>query len=339
MMAAGRTSAMALRQLTAGDRRIYGCLLPRHCSTAVGQRKEPNPSISVHKSYKVQAALCIERPPTKILEPDFKKRWREFKTTWEKRTGNSISLSDELVFMRFFFHWLGDTTKERQLANGGSLQLITSGRGSGAGKGKGSRKGGGWAEAETSLARVGGGAAVPETGDLDSMLASEGLELAFPEHGRKVVRRRRVEKRVDLQVDDTNIRDIRRLTGNSLFLLVRYPGGTCWTFPKADRVHGESMNETLLKLCERQFGPEFSPHVIGGCPFSHRKRRSEGCPGIQGRKIFYYRARVPSSGVMVSPAQELVSDFAWLSRSELSLYLGDAEWHAVRDGLPLDSLA
>lgn len=298
----------------------------------------PTPTISVHKNYKIQAALCIERPPTRVLEPDFRRRWREFKTSWEKRTGNSISLSDELVFMRFFFQWLGDTTKERQISSGGSLQLITSGRGAGGG-GKASRRAG-WGDAESggALARAGGAQAEP--GGLDSLLATQGLDLAFPEHGRKVQRRRRVEHKAAVAIDDSNIKDVRRLASNSLFLVVRYAAGARWTIPKADRVHGEGMRETLLKMCERQLGPELSPHVIGACPFSHRKRRCERGPdvGVHGRKIFYYRARVPLTGAAISPADGLVSDYAWCSRGELSLYLSENEWHAVRDGLPLDDV-
>merc|ERR1719413_312821 len=101
------------------------------------------------------------------------------------------------------------------------------------------------------------------------------------------------------------MRAMKRLGDRTLFLLVRYGQSAKWTFPKADRAHGQPMRETLYRLCERQLGSDFSPYILGACPFAHRKRRSDRDPGIEGRKLFYYRARVvPGYGADVLPGTE-----------------------------------
>ena len=54
-------------------------------------------SISVHKGLKIQGALCLERPPLRLVEPSFKRSWRAFREAWELRTGNQLTLEDELA--------------------------------------------------------------------------------------------------------------------------------------------------------------------------------------------------------------------------------------------------
>lgn len=272
-----------------------------------------SPDISVHKGFKLQAALCVERPPLFVQEPDFKKRWRAFREAWEKRTQNSIQVDDDLVFMRYHFQFLEDPRAMRALS---AVPAADSG-----------------ANAPVRAAGEGGVDA------LDQLLATEGLDLTFPKQGRKIVRRKKVDQRVEERVDDSDLHSMKRLAHRTLFLLVRYGQGSKWTFPKADRVQGQPIRETLERLCERQLGSEFSPYLLGACPFSHRKRRSERDPGIDGRKVFYYRARAwPGVGSDLSLGEESpVVDWAWCSRDELSKFLQVNEWHCVREGLPMDS--
>ncbi|CAK0876936.1 unnamed protein product [Prorocentrum cordatum] len=96
------------------------------------------------------------------------------------------------------------------------------------------------------------------------------------------------------------------------------------------------MRETLARLCDRQLGPGLDPYVVGACPFAHRKRRGGQHPGIEGRKVFYYRARHVPGRDLLPPSDSPVSDWAWLSRGELPSHLEEGEWRAVRSGIPLD---
>eukprot|EP00931_Biecheleriopsis_adriatica_P044259 TRINITY_DN2529_c0_g1_i1.p1 TRINITY_DN2529_c0_g1~~TRINITY_DN2529_c0_g1_i1.p1 ORF type:complete len:363 (+),score=64.77 TRINITY_DN2529_c0_g1_i1:54-1091(+) len=333
-------SGLARRSLPCMLRRSYAA--PAEASSAV--ERERTQSISVHKGLKIQAALCVERPPLVVVEPDQAKRWRAFQEAWSMRTNNHLTLEDEIVFMRFHFHFFQDRKATQALAAGAQPQVLSGSSGGGGGGGGGGRKG----RAGPSAISAGGtsdglvAAMNPKgvsRGGLDSLIGEEGLNLAFPELGRKTTQRRRVEKKKEEQVDHADLRSLRRLTNSSLFLLVRYKGAKHWTFPKADRAHGQPMRETLLRLSERQFGAQFNPYVVGACPFAYRKRKSQLHPGIEGRKIFYYRARLVPGSELILPGDSPVTDWAWCSREELSKFLDGGEWYVVRDSLPLDDLS
>eukprot|EP00444_Apocalathium_aciculiferum_P022520 CAMPEP_0183434542 /NCGR_PEP_ID=MMETSP0370-20130417/63612_1 /TAXON_ID=268820 /ORGANISM="Peridinium aciculiferum, Strain PAER-2" /LENGTH=346 /DNA_ID=CAMNT_0025621249 /DNA_START=33 /DNA_END=1073 /DNA_ORIENTATION=+ len=284
--------------------------------------RERTQSISVHKGFKVQAAICVERPPLYVQEPEYKRRWRVFREAWEKRTNNHLKIDDDIVFMRYHFQFLEDPRAARSIG-GSAPKAIAAGDGAGS------------ADAMATAGDFSGGGSA-----LDKLLSSEGLDLAFPKQGRKTVRRRKQERMLVEQVDDHDVRAIKRLGNRTLFLLVRYGQASKWTFPKADRAHGQPMRETLHRLCDRQFGENFAPYILGACPFAHRKRRSDQDLGIEGRKVFYYRARVVP-GVNADLALEdggPIADWAWCSREELPKYLDVNEWHCVREGLPLDSI-
>ncbi|CAK9048080.1 unnamed protein product [Durusdinium trenchii] len=280
--------------------------------------------ISVHKGLKIQGALCVERPPLQIVEPDYKQKWRAFKEAWDLRTGNHLTMDDEIVFMRFHFHFLQDKAATQALAAGEAPALL---RGLGS-KSGGGRKRGSASKLATSVSTDTLVAAMsPKAArGLDSLVGEEGVDLAFPELGRKAVKRRKVEKRKEEKVDDSDQRSLRRLRSHSLFLLVRYKNAKHWTFPKADRLQGQGMRETLLGLADNQLGPDLRPYLVGACPFSYRKRLSNQNPGIQGRKIFYYRARLLPSSEVALPETTPVSDWAWFNRQELESNLEEGEW-------------
>mmetsp|Transcript_4378 Transcript_4378/g.8769 ORF Transcript_4378/g.8769 Transcript_4378/m.8769 type:complete len:363 (+) Transcript_4378:59-1147(+) len=292
--------------------------------------REPTASISAHKGLKVQAALCVERPPLQVLEPDFKKRWLEFRESWEARTGNQLTVQDEIVFMKYHFHFFGDNVAYRALTSGGAARLA-------AGRGGGTRRG---------IARAGksalSDALVPQSGtedSLDQLLSGTGIDLAFPDQKGRATQRRLVQRKRAESVDDSSLRSLQRLRRKSLYLVVRYRDAPAWTFPKADRPHGMAMREVLLRLCESQMGPNFEPYLVGACPFAYRKRLSGQRTGINGRKVFYYRARLPPGMDARPPSDGSVADWAWCSREELPQRIRDGEWRAVRDGLPLDELS
>merc|ERR1719356_1943373 len=80
-------------------------------------------SISVHKGFKIQAALCVERPPLRVLEPEWKQRWRTFREAWDLRTNNQLSVDDEIVFMKYHFQFLEELKERKSLAGGPSASL------------------------------------------------------------------------------------------------------------------------------------------------------------------------------------------------------------------------
>jgi len=323
------------------------CLSTAASPEAVAHGSLRSQSISVHKGLKLQAAICVERPPLSVVEPEYNQRWRAFKEAWELRTNNQLTLEDEIVFMRFHFHFFQDRKATEALEAGAMPQVLSGGSGGGgSGGGSGGRKGraaslisgaGSSAKSDGLVAALRPKGTSPD--GLDSLIGEEGLSLAFPELGRKTKQRRKVEQRRIEEVDDSDLRSLRRLDRSSLFLLVRYKNGKRWTFPKADRAHGQPMRETMLRLCERQFGTQFTPYIVGACPFSYRKRKSALHPGIEGRKIFYYRARLVPGSQVVLPGDSSVVDWAWCSRQELPTYLEEGEWHVVRDSLPLDDVS
>ncbi|CAK0876937.1 unnamed protein product [Prorocentrum cordatum] len=184
-------------------------------------QRERAPSISVHKGFKIQAALCVERPPLRFVEPDYRKRWRAFREAWERRTNNHLSMADEIVFMRFHFHFYED--RAATLALGGAAGQLRGGareegdapslpgaRGSAAAAGQG--------DSLVSPSAFGGGSG-GGAGGLDALLSGEGLDLVFPEVGRRTARRRRVERKVIETEDVGDFKSLKRLHNQSLFLI------------------------------------------------------------------------------------------------------------------------
>jgi len=273
----------------------------------------------------------VERPPLQVLEPDFKRRWLEFRESWQARTGNQLTVQDEIVFMKYHFHFFGDKEAYRALTSGGTARLAA-GRGGG-----GSRKA---AAISNRTALTDALAARSGTEDgLDQLLSGSGIDLTYPEQRGRATQRRQAQRKQAESVDESSLRSLQRLRRHSLYLVVRYRDAPAWTFPKVDRPHGMAMREVLLRLCESQLGPGFEPYIVGACPFGHRKRLSGQLTGINGRKVFYYRARLPPGMDAAPPSDGLIADWAWCSREELPRRLRDGEWVAVRDGLPLDELS
>jgi len=297
----------------------------------VQQLREPAASISVHKGVKVQAALCVERPPLQVLEPGFKQRWLEFRESWQARTGNQLTVQDELVFMKYHFHFFGDKEAYRALTSGGIARLAA-GRGGGGGR-KVAAVTNRSALTDALVARSG-----TEDG-LDQLLSGTGIDLAYPEERGRATQRRQAQRRQAPKFDESSFRSLQRLRRHSLYLVVRYRDAPAWTFPKVDRPHGMVMREVLLRLCEAQLGLDFEPYIVGACPFAYRKRLSSLHMGINGRKVFYYRARLPPGMDVAPPSDGSVADWAWCSREELPRRIQDGEWLALRDGLPLDELS
>lgn len=274
----------------------------------------PPSSISVHKGYRIQTALCVDRLPLRFQSPSHEEQWRLFKEAWDRRTNNHLSVDDDIVYMRFHFQFLQLPSKKQVQAPPKREQLEEAGSPRG-------------------VAQLPGPA---EGGDsVDALVSGEGLDLMFPEERKGRRRRKKVKEEVKVVIDDSDVRSPLRLANRCVFLVVKY--GNRWTFPTADRAHSESMRNTLHKLCDRQLGISFRPHLVGTCPFTFMKRKNEALPGIDGRKIFFYRAHhVDGQTEIQIPEDSPVMDYAWLTHEELPRYIGASTWAAVKEGLPLD---
>jgi len=263
------------------------------------------PAISVHKGYKIQASLCVDRLPIEYSEPKYCKEWREFREEWEERTGTKMSVPDEVTFMSYPFQFL--LTEEEQ------------------------RK-------RRVLVEKTGDETMSE---LEYLLSQEGLSLS----AQAPRKRKAKTKALDASADEAaRARELARATVRSLereglrhvYLVVKY--GSKWMFPLTDRRPNDTMRDTLRRLCAEQLGEGFSPCYVGRCPFTHDKLHyGHGQLGILGRKVFYYRGyHVPGTPNVQPPRDGPVADYAWLTRSELPKYLSEHKMYVAHPGLPLD---
>uniref|UniRef100_A0A0G4HP48 Ribosomal protein L46 N-terminal domain-containing protein n=1 Tax=Chromera velia CCMP2878 TaxID=1169474 RepID=A0A0G4HP48_9ALVE len=308
----------------------------------------PSPyMVAAHKGYKIQASLCVSRLPLEFEEPLHVKTWRDYRAEWEERTGNAVELSDDVIFMENAAGQFIETEEQKRRRR---TQL----------------------EATGDL----------DVSELDFMLSRE--RAGSSKVARAMARRReeqaeRKRKRGSNTVDEEAERekerqrallmregDIRRLQKRLLFLLVRY--GSRWTFPLEDKRMGESVSETLKRLCDDQLGRSFSPFLLSASPCASDKRVARDAPalparrasldpvgvaasrglrgaldteeaprGLFGRKIFFYRAlHVPGHENVAPPQNSPVSDFVWIPKEEIPAKLSERKWTIIRDALPTD---
>lgn len=177
------------------------------------------------------------------------------------------------------------------------------------------------------VCQVSSGSAAPQlaTADhsssgLDSILSSEGLNLAFPTARRRTVTRRTAARQQAEVVNDADLKQIKRLGGRSLFLLVRYAGGKTWTFPKAggwrddgggDLVEVVSGREDPVGLHLVGFGPKLAPQFLDDCPATCGQVRSPpGSPGLAFRDAWRATLRQLSGNLILSARTGLSSAIA-----------------------------
>jgi len=257
--------------------------------------------VTVHKGYKVQAALCCDRLPIiSRTVPTFDK-WRRFREEWAAENNVATRPSDDLVFMRFPFHWLEsqeeiDYRKRQQV--------------------------------------IGTKAEIGEQAGIEGLLRQEGLDFDFSAFEKQESGTTAKEKQLEeVEVDDPRSALQRR--ERCLWLIVRYKDHKEWQFPTVDHVPTESMRETLQKLCLHHFGPKVSPYYVGMSPFAMHKCKDTSL-GLKGNKTFFYRSHWIPDNEFSLPEDSPVEDWRFVTREELHQLLPRDSWRTVRYGLPLE---
>ncbi|OEH78838.1 hypothetical protein cyc_07744 [Cyclospora cayetanensis] len=231
----------------------------------------PEYEVSVHRGLKVQASLMLQRLPLTYKEPEHERQFRLYKEEWERSTGNTTVLSDEITSPRG--PWKGHV--------GIGLLLVAT---------------------TPAIDRAYGvqadsGSAASTTGEREEQSLSRSPERV-------------------------------------LLLLVRYANG--WQLPVEDRRHGQTMRQTLARLCMQQLGLREAPFMVGFAPAAVQHIRNKPRETVQGRQVFFYRAyHVFGQPQVCPPANSPVCDWAWLPAEEAKHRMSPNAFSAIRDALLL----
>ena len=221
----------------------------------------PNRLVSVHRGYKLQCAVVVDRPPLIFGEAPHLARWRSFEEAWRARTGNEVTLHDNVAFYQSGAGGAGAGTSGKLERKGAANFLETPAEYLQRQKDK--------ARAAKGRGGAGAGAALPGVG----VAADTDYENAV------------------------GVPDYLRNPEGFLYLLVKYKGTDLWTFPRVDRLVRPSTGMAMSMrgsiedgILDRQLSgggredEKFNPHMAGFAPFAHESYSS-------GRRVFYYRAR------------------------------------------------
>ncbi|CDJ70244.1 hypothetical protein, conserved [Eimeria necatrix] len=310
---AGAAHASCQRQLSSASASKTAATLGGKSSAGVGllraatlllNNPPPHYEVSVHKGLKVQASLLLQRLPLVYKEPKHEQEFRLFKEEWERRTNNSAILGDEITYMQLPGHFL-ETRQQQQ-------------------------------QREQKEQRTGDA----QMSELDMLLQQEGLVI-----DRHKMRRQRRQHQDNAGVTasasaapttaaEREDQSLSQLPERVLLLLVKY--GHSWQLPVEDRRQGQTMRQTLARLCMKQLGLREAPFMVGFSPAAVRHIRNKPGEVIQGREVFYYRAyHVPEQPQVCLPADSPVRDWAWVTAEEARRRMPAAGFAAVRDSLLL----
>lgn len=274
----------------------------------IGSQAAP---ISVHKGYRIEAALCVTRfvfnsllflifrMPIIFKEPQYAKEWRLFEERWKNATNTKLILNDVITFMGFPDQFLLSEEEKRKR----ELLATTTGN--------------------------------LEESEIDTLLGQEmeskrQLEALAGRERRKVASGKKEVKQKTVIIPEFQKFD--RLPYDPLYLIIKKENR--WQFPKSSRIHGDSMRETLARIAAEQLGKDFTPYLVAACPFTVEKRRLVKTPGLEGRKTFFYKAYIHEEAGDITGG-EGVEDWAIVSRSELKDFIGESKFAAVEGTLPL----
>jgi len=130
-----------------------------------------------------------------------------------------------------------------------------------------------------------------------------------------------------------DLRSVERHLAQSLVLVVQQKlgSGAKWMMPQGRHRTGESMRQTAERTLRTVVGPDIRARFLGNAPWGFYKykypknlRRESGAIG---GKVFFYKA-VLDGGSVAPPAGE-VSDYKWLTRSELRAQLLSSYYRSV----------
>ena len=256
---------------------------------------------SVHRGSKVVLSLCVCRLPSKYVEPEFAKKYRQWHQEWEERTNNRLNIADGLAYLKTPGHFL-PSIEERQ-----KLQRLAEN-----------------SNTDTSEVKK------IHTNEIDELLASEGIpELENLQS--------EADTTNSAAKSDSNLRkDLQTLQLDAeslLWLIVKYKSNpSVWTMPFANRRESDSAFNTLKRICLEQIG--IKPHFPSLAPMAFRKLRSIGDTDLSSR-LFYYKAVFIPKSHEVRLSSEIL-EYKWVKRDELPKKLTAASWMTLRDSLPLD---
>ena len=260
--------------------------------------------VSVHRGSKVVLSLCVCRLPSRFVEPEFARKFRQWTEVSEEENTKRLNIADGLAYLKTPGHFLPsieERAKLQRLSQGGDTDQ------SGA----------------SSLKKL-------HANEIDQLLASEGIpELStsatISEHDEAGSKR---EKQ-----GFTGGSEIMTDSEKLLWLVVKYKSApSLWTFPFTHRQETDSAFTTIMRLCREQIG--LKPHLPGLTPIAFRKLKADS--GLSSR-LFYYKAiHVPKTPEVRIPADSDILEFEWVTRNELFNRLPRSAWMSLRNSIPLD---
>ncbi|EAN31956.1 39S ribosomal L46 family protein [Theileria parva strain Muguga] len=266
--------------------------------------------LSEHSGWHLKVSLCLERQPLQYTENEIDKLFREFSELWAFKTKNTLRIPSLSTIERKITHKL-ERSKESP-----TKSPVT----------------------DTPESKK----EITQEDDLESLLSSE-LDLnLLPRRSRRVLDKDKTEKVSKVQSDD-DLHNLKRFPKSWLFFLIKYKDSP-WSLPVTDLYYGDSIRETLFRLCDEQISNTYRPYFLGYSPFTyqqlplptHRNSRfSSKESEIEGEKIFYYRARHISSTEIGDLVTDGVEDFAWCTFDELVSKLDRSKFHKVINSLPI----
>lgn len=118
-----------------------------------------------------------------------------------------------------------------------------------------------------------------------------------------------------------------RCLDEHLFLLLKSKQG--WEFPVGKMEDGETVRDTAERLIRSVIGSGVQTYFLGNCPFGHIAKEHD-----PSSKVFYHRAKIVA-GTVSMPKACGWSDFAWVSKKEIPMYLAhEAEQKLMVTMLP-----
>ncbi|AFZ81302.1 hypothetical protein BEWA_007110 [Theileria equi strain WA] len=272
------------------------------CGNVLENKTNSLKYLTEHDRWHIQISLCIERQPLEYQEPKFERLFREFQEQWLKSTGNSLKLPSLSTIEQKISHKIVPTREK----------IV-----------KPSEDGSSSSEPYSSTS----------SSELESMLLGEFDIKALPRRSRRTEKPKQSDYDKNLSNDD-DMHNIKRHPKHWLFFAIKYKSGS-WSLPTTNLYFGDSVRETLIRLCEELFSGTYRPYFLGYCPFTHQKILHSNESEIRGKKLFYYRARhIPSQELSKISCGE-IDEYAWCTVDELKDRLDYLKYKKVFDSLPL----
>ncbi|KAI7864241.1 39S mitochondrial ribosomal protein L46-domain-containing protein [Spinellus fusiger] len=130
------------------------------------------------------------------------------------------------------------------------------------------------------------------------------------------------------KVDDKKSLD--RALQRTLYLVVRTGETPAWVFPEGQVDTTEYLHEAAERQLKESCGEDMDIWLVGRQPIGFRKQAATQGLAESGSKTFFMKARMFAG--QVNP-NITVSEFAWLTKEELSKHLSSDYYKAIKDCL------